>query len=242
MKRIQTCLAGLLLFCGLSLAAFAQGAAGGEWDKLTGAVDVINRVDPRTAALLARNRDMRLSRTQGMGNRFAFVAQTDKDIYNNKDLMLALRHGIDRQKIVDNVFSGYAVLGNDHLVGPRVKFHDDKQPQTPFDPDKARFHYRKSGLNAPAIELQVTPPPTITSFMRRVYSAVGVHATPAQCSRTTCCSIAQVQLASRRAGQHQSASIMETCPHRWSCSVRRVRRTSPSRRCGNRPWRSGRTA
>ena len=122
----------------------------------SGAVDVINRVDPRTAALLARNRDMRLSRTQGMGNRFAFVAQTDKVIYNNKDLMLALKHGIDRQKIIDNVFSGYAVLGNDHLVGPRVKFHDDKQAQTPFDPDKARFHYRKSGLNAPAIELQVS--------------------------------------------------------------------------------------
>ena len=34
MKRIQTCVAGLLLFCLLSLAAFAQGVAGGEWDKL----------------------------------------------------------------------------------------------------------------------------------------------------------------------------------------------------------------
>ena len=34
MKRFQTCVAGLLLFCLLSLAAFAQDVAGGEWDKL----------------------------------------------------------------------------------------------------------------------------------------------------------------------------------------------------------------
>ena len=56
MKRIQTCVAGLLLFCSLSLAAFAQGVASGAWDKLIqeanqlyragnylGAVDVVKK-------------------------------------------------------------------------------------------------------------------------------------------------------------------------------------------------------
>jgi len=40
--------------------------------------------------LLERNNALRLSRTPGMGNRFAFVAHTDKDPYNKPDLMMAL--------------------------------------------------------------------------------------------------------------------------------------------------------
>jgi peptide/nickel transport system substrate-binding protein len=122
---------------------------------MTGQVDVINRVDPKTAALLAKNPKLRISRTPGMGNRFAFVAHTDKDPYTNKDLMLALKYGIDRKKIVDNVFSGYASIGNDHTVGTKMKFYDTKQKQIPYDPDKAKFYYKKSGVTAP-IELQVS--------------------------------------------------------------------------------------
>jgi peptide/nickel transport system substrate-binding protein len=122
---------------------------------VTGQVDAINRVDPKTAGLLAKNKALKLSRTPGMGNRFAFVAHTDKDPYSNKDLMLSLKYGIDRKKIVDNVFSGYASIGNDHTVGTKMKFFDTKQKLNSYDPDKAKFHFKKSGVSAP-IELQVS--------------------------------------------------------------------------------------
>lgn len=122
---------------------------------MTGQVDAINRVDPKTAALLAKNKKLRLSRTPGMGNRFAFVAHTDKDPYANKDLMMALKYGIDRKKIVDNVFSGFASVGNDHTVGPKMKYYDTKQKQIAYDPDKAKFHYKKANISTP-IELQVS--------------------------------------------------------------------------------------
>ena len=123
---------------------------------VTGQVDIINRTDPKTAALLAKNKSIKLSRTPGMGNRFCFVAHTDKDPYSNKDLMMALKHGVDRKKIVDNVFSGYASIGNDNAVGPKMKFYDPKQKMNPYDPDKAKFFFKKAGLSAPAIELQVS--------------------------------------------------------------------------------------
>ena len=122
---------------------------------VTGQVDIINRVDPKTAALLSKNKNLRVSRTPGMGNRFAFVALTDKDPFSNKDLMLSLKYGIDRKKIVENVFSGYASLGNDHTVGGKMKYYDAKQPQTPYDPDKAKFHFKKSGVTS-GVELQVS--------------------------------------------------------------------------------------
>jgi peptide/nickel transport system substrate-binding protein len=122
---------------------------------VTGQVDVINRVDPKTAALLAKSRAVKLSRTPGAGNRFAFVAHTDKSPFSNPDLMLALKFGIDRKKIVENVFSGYASIGNDHTVGAKMKFYDPKQKLTSYDPDKAKFHFKKANLTS-AVELQVS--------------------------------------------------------------------------------------
>ena len=122
---------------------------------ITGQVDVINRVDPKTAGLLGKNKAFKLGRTAGMGNRFAFVAQTDKDPFTNQDLVLAMKYGIDRKKIINNVFSGYAALGNDNAVGQRMKYYDAKQVVNPYDPDKAKFHYKKSGHSG-AIELQVS--------------------------------------------------------------------------------------
>ena len=122
---------------------------------VSGQVDVINRMDPKTAALMARNKSLRISRTPGMGNRFAFVAQTDKSPYSNKDMMLALKYGIDRKKIVDNVFAGYATPGNDHTVGTKMKFYDAAQKQMVYDPDKAKFHFKKAGITG-GLELQVS--------------------------------------------------------------------------------------
>lgn len=134
---------------------YIQDAAARTQALVTGQVDAINRVDPKTAALLAKNKNLKLSRTPGMGNRMAFVAHTDKDPYSNKDLMMALKYGIDRKKIVENVFSGYATVGNDHTVGTKMKFYDPKQKQIAYDPDKAKFHFKKAGISSP-VELQVS--------------------------------------------------------------------------------------
>lgn len=122
---------------------------------ITGQVDAINRLDPKTVALLSRNPSIKVSRTPGVGQRFAFVAHLDKEPFKSRDLMLAMKYGIDRKLIVDNVFSGYATIGNDHTVGPMNKYFDTKQVQRPYDPDRARFHLKKSGFGG-LIELQVS--------------------------------------------------------------------------------------
>ncbi|MFZ4744810.1 MAG: ABC transporter substrate-binding protein [Limnohabitans sp.] len=118
-------------------------------------VDVINRVPARTAALLSTNKNLVLSRSAGTGNRYGFAAQTDKGLFANKDLLLSMKYGIDRKKIVENVFSGYASVGNDHTVGAKMKFYDKSQALTSYDPDKAAFHFKKSGITSP-IELMVS--------------------------------------------------------------------------------------
>lgn len=121
---------------------------------VTGAVDAINRLNPKTVDLLSKNKSIRVTRTKGTGNRFAFVAHVDTDPYKNRDVMLGLKYGIDRKKIVDNVFSGYASIGNDHTVGATSPFFNANVKRA-YDPDKARFHFKKAGVSGP-FELQVS--------------------------------------------------------------------------------------
>lgn len=121
----------------------------------TGQVDVINRVNPKTVELLSKNPKLKLNRTKGAGNRFAFVAHIDTAPYNNKDVMLGLKYAIDREKIVKNVWSGYATVGKDHTVGPMLQYHDNNLKAKAYDPDKAKFHFKKAGMSGP-FELQVS--------------------------------------------------------------------------------------
>lgn len=50
--------------------------------------------------------------------------------------MLGLKYGIDRQKIIDNVFSGYASMGNDQTVGPADRFYNAALKAKSYDPDR----------------------------------------------------------------------------------------------------------
>ena len=122
---------------------------------VTGAVDAVNRLNPKTVAFLSKNKDINITRTKGTGNRYGFVALIDIDPYKNHDLMLALKHGIDRQKIIDNVFSGFASMGNDQTVGPADRFYNAALKAKAYDPDKAAFHFKKAGSPG-GLEAQVS--------------------------------------------------------------------------------------
>ena len=122
---------------------------------LTGLVDAVNRLNPKTVALLAKNKNINVTRTKGTGNRYGFVALLDTDPYKNHDVMLGLKYGIDRKKTIDNVFSGYASLGNDQTVGPADQFYNANLKPKAYDPDKARFHFKKAGFSGP-LEVQVS--------------------------------------------------------------------------------------
>ncbi|MDO6963300.1 ABC transporter substrate-binding protein [Rhizobium alvei] len=123
----------------------------------SGQVDAVNRLDARTVDGLMKDPNLAIVRTKGTGNRFCFVSRVTMDPFTNKDLRLALKYGIDRQKIIDQVYSGYAIPGNDHTLDPLNPYYNTNLPQRPYDPDKAAFHFKKAGLAAGSkIELQTS--------------------------------------------------------------------------------------
>jgi peptide/nickel transport system substrate-binding protein len=118
-------------------------------------IDAGNRLDAKTVSLVMRAPTVNVVRTKGTGNRFAWVALCDVAPYNNLDLRLALKYGIDRQKIIDNVYKGFATLGNDTTVAPAQKYYAKDVPQRAYDPDKAAFHFKKAGVSG-EINLEVS--------------------------------------------------------------------------------------
>jgi len=121
---------------------------------LTGDVDVINRPDLRTAKMLAKSPGIRVVDVAGR-TYYSLVADSRLVPFNNRDFVLAMKYGIDRQAILDKVLYGHGSLGNDTPITPSYKyFAEDLKPT--FDLDKARHHLKKSGLEAARINLSTS--------------------------------------------------------------------------------------
>jgi peptide/nickel transport system substrate-binding protein len=62
------------------------------------------------------------------------------------DFVLALKYLQRREKILKGIFKGMGSMGNDHPIGSAYLKHCADLPQRPFDPDKAKYHLKKSGI------------------------------------------------------------------------------------------------
>jgi peptide/nickel transport system substrate-binding protein len=71
--------------------------------------------------------------------------------FDNHDLRMALKLAIDRQALVDQVFQGYASLGNDFPINESYALFSDDIEQRAYDPEQAKFHYEKSGHSGPIL-------------------------------------------------------------------------------------------
>ncbi len=121
----------------------------------SGEIDACNRLDARTVKLLMKDPNLHVTRTKGTGNRFCFVARVTDDPYTSKDLRTALKYGIDREKIIESVYNGFAVPGNDHNLDALNPFYNTAMPQRKYDPEKAAFYFKKAGVSKP-LELQTS--------------------------------------------------------------------------------------
>ena len=110
----------------------------------SGQVHMINRVDPKIADLLARVPGIEVKSISGRGH-YVFIMHTDTAPFDNKDFRLALKYAIDREEMVDKILRGYGTVGNDMPINAAYPLFSDDIEQRVYDPDKAKFHYDKSG-------------------------------------------------------------------------------------------------
>ncbi len=114
----------------------------------SGQVHYINRVDPKVAGLLGRAPNVTVTQASGKGH-YVFIMHCDTAPFDNNDLRLALKYAINREEMVEKVLRGYGSVGNDFPINAAYPLFPDDIEQRSYDPDKAKFHFQKSGHSGP---------------------------------------------------------------------------------------------
>jgi peptide/nickel transport system substrate-binding protein len=112
---------------------------------ISGQVQMINRPDPKLAKRLEGTNGINLYNTPGRGFN-ALSMLTDLAPFDNNDLRLAIKYSMDRDAVIQKIASGYGTVANDHPVPSSDPMFAPDIPQRAYDPDKAAFHFKKSGV------------------------------------------------------------------------------------------------
>ena len=118
----------------------------------TGEIDAMDRVDIKTAHLLARNPDINIVETSGTAH-YTFAMRCDTPPFDNVDVRLALKYALDREQLLEAILRGHGVVGNDHPIGRSQRYHADELEQRTYDPDKAKFHLKQAGMENLTVDL-----------------------------------------------------------------------------------------
>jgi peptide/nickel transport system substrate-binding protein len=119
---------------------------------VSGEVDAIDRLDLKTVHLLKRRPKVTIQQVSG-NQHYTFAMSCNKDPFTNAHVRLALKHAINRQELVDKILFGYGTVGNDHPIGQGQRFFNKDLKQTPYDPDKAKWHLKEAGMDSLAVSL-----------------------------------------------------------------------------------------
>ncbi|MEQ9491545.1 MAG: ABC transporter substrate-binding protein [Alphaproteobacteria bacterium] len=119
---------------------------------LSGQVDAIDQVDSKTAKLLEKKPGIQVEEYTGPLH-YAYSMFTQTAPYNSNNVRMALKLGIDRDAFLTYILQGRGTKGNDHPIGPSYEYHAADLEQTPFDPDKAKWHLKQEGLESVDVAL-----------------------------------------------------------------------------------------
>lgn len=117
---------------------------------MSGQFHLINAVEPKTVSMLERSPNVEILQTSGKGF-YSFLMHCDTPPFDNNDLRMALKLAIDRQEMLDRIVGGFGTLGNDYPVNENYALAPSDIEQRVYDPEKAAFHYRKSGHEGPIL-------------------------------------------------------------------------------------------
>ena len=77
----------------------------------------------------------------------------DQKPFDNNDVRMALKLGVDRPAMLKTVLRGHGALGNDHPISLANRFHAAELPQRAYDPDKAKWHLKQAGMEGLEVNL-----------------------------------------------------------------------------------------
>lgn len=133
----------------------------------TGEIDVMDNPDTKTLDLLAGTKGIRVDEVGGYAH-YSIPMRTDRSPFEDNNIRLALKHGLDRKELLNKLFRGHGTIGNDHPISTANRFFAKDLPVRSYDPDKSRYYLKKAGLES----LEVTLHTSEAAFPEAVDAAV----------------------------------------------------------------------
>ncbi|MFN4143356.1 ABC transporter substrate-binding protein [Aestuariivirga sp.] len=143
---------------------------------LAGEVDYIGRADLKTLDMLKANPDIEITEIAGYGH-YTLPMNVTIAPFDNKDVRLAIKWAINRKEIADKIFLGHATVANDNPLAPSIKYAINPEPVFEFNPEKAKEHLKKAGLETLSVDLSVSD----AAFAGAVDAASLIRESAAKC-------------------------------------------------------------
>lgn len=112
---------------------------------LSGQMDLIGAIKPYAVPRVRSTPGYEVFVTH-CGKYTDLIMREDVAPGSHPDFVLAMKYLQNRSLMQKSITQGYSVLGNDQPIDPTNRFYFAGLPQRPYDPDKARFHLKKSGV------------------------------------------------------------------------------------------------
>ncbi len=122
---------------------------------VTGEIHYNDRADPKTLDVITSAGDLSVLEVTGYGH-YVLPMLVDVPPFDNVDVRTALKYAVNREDIVQKEILGHGAPGNDNPIAPSIKYSYDPQPRFTYDPDKAKFHLKKAGLETLKVDLSTS--------------------------------------------------------------------------------------
>ena len=130
----------------LEFVSFADGSS--EVNALLGKqIDVASQVDPALVSTVKADQSLQVSSFPSSGT-LTWVMNVQQKPFDDPVVRQAFRLAVDRQQLIDQVYDGYATLGNDYF-SPFDPLYDHDLPQRTYDPNRAKAVLQAAGYTAP---------------------------------------------------------------------------------------------
>jgi peptide/nickel transport system substrate-binding protein len=123
---------------------------------LSGDVQLINAVDPRSIRRVAASPDHAVQETKS-GLYTDLIMRQGMSPTGDPDFVLAMKYLLDRELTRKALFRGYATLANDQPIHPGNRYYLADLPQRPYDPERAKFLLKKAGLIGTRLVVYASP-------------------------------------------------------------------------------------
>ena len=131
---------------------------------LSGDLDLVAAIDPRSVARVESSRGYAVFR-QASGQYSNLAMRQDMAPGRSADFTMAVKLLFDRARIVQSVALGNATVANDQPIPPGNRFWFAGLPQRELDLDRARHHFRRSGVGGAPIPVVASPAATYSVEM-----------------------------------------------------------------------------